>query len=247
MCPPLYYRQGAEERARALSQWRGLYLLLRDQLAVHVDLLEPRPDLPDLAHVGRGGFVVGNTFIASRFSDVAIETGPLENFFLVRGYDIKHLEKEVRFDGSRDITVCNGTLFMGCHPGDAHRAHEEIQAILGSEIVRLELADHWPWPMTSCLCPVGNGQALFCSSAFTDRGREKLEARIPRLVPVDGMNGGAGICDSLIVEKDLIMAESFPSMQPALDSLGINAHELLLDEFSAAGGPRSLTLRIGES
>ena len=148
MCPPLYYRQRPEERERALSQWQRLYRLLRDQLEVDVDLLEPKPNLPGLVHVGRGGFVVGDNFIVSRFPDVAreLESEPLENFFLVRGYDIERFENEVQFEGNRDITAYNGTLFTGFHPGDALCAHEEIEDILGSEVVGLELAHHWQYP-----------------------------------------------------------------------------------------------------
>jgi len=247
MCPPLYYRQRVEERERALSQWRGLYRLLHNQLDVDVDLLEPRPGLPGLAHVASGGFVIGDTFIASRSPHAATgaETEPLENFFLVRGYDIKHLEREVRFEGNRDIIDCNGTLFTGFHFGEAPCAHEEIQSILGSEVVGLELADDWRCPLATGLCPVGADQALFCATAFSDEGREKLESRIPRLVPVERNDGGAIICDSLVVGKDLIMAEGHRTVQPALESLGLTVHELPMAEYSGEGGPRSLALQLG--
>lgn len=248
MCPPLYYRQRVEERERALSEWRGLYRLLRNQLGVAVDLLEPRPGLPALAHVGSGGFVAGDTFVASRSPEAQRDphSEPLENFFLVRGYDIKHLQNDVRFEGDRDIAACNDTLFTGFHSGDAQCAHEELETILGSEVVGLELAEDWRCPLTTGLCPIGDDQALFCPTAFSDEGLERLESRIPKLVPVDQNNGGANICDSLIVGKDLIMAEGHRAVRPTLESLGLTVHELPLAEYSGAGGPRSLALRIGE-
>jgi N-dimethylarginine dimethylaminohydrolase len=247
MCPPLYYRHRSEERERALSEWRGLYRLLRDELQVEVDLLEPRPDLPALAHVGSGGFVAGDTFIASCNPDSTRETEsePLENFFLVRGYDIKHLDSEVRFEGTRDLTTCNGTLFTGFHSEDLqYRAQEEIGAILGSEVVGLELAAHWQRPLANCLCPVGDEEAIFCPTAFTDTAREQLRSRISKLVPVDESEGGPGICESLIVGSDLIVAEGCTTVPSTLEDLGLIVHELPLNEFSEAGGPRTLALQL---
>ena len=249
MCPPLYYRTGAEERKRALSQWRTLYRLLREELSVDVDLLEPRPDLPDLAHVGNGGFLAGDTFIAGGLADALQkpESEPLENFFLVRGYHIAHCGKGVRFEGNRDLVPCNSTLFTAFNSAEQQGVQAEIQAVVEAEVVGLDLANGWPGPLATGLCPLGEGAAFFCAAAFTDEAREKVESRIPKLIPVDEKAGGAVIHNSLIVGSDVIVAESDVVVRPTLESVGLTVHELALDEFSGAGGPRSLALRIGES
>jgi len=249
MCPPLYYRSSSEHRERALSEWRALYLLLRNELQVIVELLEPRPDMPGLAHVGSHGFVAGDTFIASSSRDASKETEiePLENFFLVRGYDIKHFDHEVRFEGNRDITTCNRILFTGFHPCDAQcPPPEELASKLGTEVVGLELADSWQRPLANCLCPLGEEGALFCPTAFTDKGRGQLESRIATLVPVEAGDGDPNVCDSLSLGKNVIVADGPSTVTSTLGERGLRVHQLPLDEFSQEGGPRTLALQLAE-
>lgn len=246
MCPPLYFRSGAEERERALSQWRGLYRLLRDELSVDVDLLEPRPDLPDLAHVGNGGSLVGDTFCVGRAVAASghAESPPLENFFLVRGYNIEYLSTDASFDGNQDLVGCGTILFSGSHSRDGQRVRVNMSASCTVAVMGLEFADGWAGPLTTCLCPVSEAEALFCPTAFTDEARRTLASRIPKLVPVDEKERDAGLFNSLIVGRDVVVAEGCSMVRPNLESLGLTVHELTLDVFSAAGGPRSLALHL---
>jgi len=246
MCPPLYYRSGAEERQRALSQWRGLYRLLQDQLAVDVDLLEPRPDVPSLVHVGTGGFLAGGTLVADCLADGSgtPESEPLENFFLVRGYHIEHLHMHAGFEGNRNFLAWGDTLFAGLHAGNLSGGQGEIEAIVDTEVVGLEIANGWPGPLATGLCLLGEGEALFCPTAFTDAARAKLEARIPRLVAVDEKKGSAAMGNALIVGRDVIVPQNHSVVVPTLESQGLTVHECPLEEFSEEGGPRTLVLQL---
>src|SRR6185436_1870704 len=78
MCRPDFYRIAYEinpwmrltrqaNRARAASQWRQLYTVLRRDLKVRVRLLPPRAGVPDLAFTANAGLVRGRLFIRSNF------------------------------------------------------------------------------------------------------------------------------------------------------------------------------------
>src|SRR5262245_24366652 len=77
MCPPDYYgieyeinpvmhvEQGAK-RERAQAQWQRLREALRGH-GVTVELMQPRPGLPDLVFTANAGLVFGSRFFSSSF------------------------------------------------------------------------------------------------------------------------------------------------------------------------------------
>lgn len=78
MCPPDYYgieyeinpwmrRSRQSNRRFAQEQWEGLHRLLRDELNVEIDLVEPGRGLPDMVFTANAGLVWGNKFISSNF------------------------------------------------------------------------------------------------------------------------------------------------------------------------------------
>ena len=172
MCPPLHYEPAPGEDASAvMAEWRGLYRLLRDDLGVQVDLLEPRPDMPKLVVAASGGFVQGDSFIVSRFRDVARQREPeaWANFFLVRGYTTLALPEGTCFEGERDLVAVAGMLFAGYRSRHDLAAHKTVSEILACEVRSLRLSDGWDWPLDTCLSPMLGDTALYHPEAFPSR------------------------------------------------------------------------------
>ena len=103
MCPPDYYgieyeinpwmsrsRGSSPERARA--QWQQLHDTLRG-LGVIVELMEPRPGLPDLVFTANAGLVFGNRFFSSSFRhEVRARESPyFDAWFAEHGFTVEHL------------------------------------------------------------------------------------------------------------------------------------------------------------
>src|SRR5438270_1768579 len=103
MCPPDYYgieyeinpwmsrsRGSTPERAR--QQWQALHDTLRG-LGVQVELLEPRPGLPDLVFTANAGLVFENQFFSSRFRhEVRARESPyFDAWFTAHGFTVQHL------------------------------------------------------------------------------------------------------------------------------------------------------------
>src|SRR6201997_4201656 len=103
MCPPDHYgieyeinpwmsRSRGSTPDRAQQQWRNLHETLRG-LGVKVELMAPRPGLPDLVFTANAGLVFGSCFFSSRFRHEvrARETPHFEAWFASHGDTVDHL------------------------------------------------------------------------------------------------------------------------------------------------------------
>ena len=247
MCPPLHYAPApGENPAAAMAEWRGLYRLLREDLHVQVDLLEPRPGLPKLVLAASGGFVWQDAFIVSRLREAERrpESEAWSNFFLVRGYAMPALPEGCRFEGERDLVVAEGTLFAGYRSNDDLVAHKAVSEILDREVRSLRLSDGWDLSLDACLCPLGEGRALFHPEAFRPEACEILGAHMPGLQPVDvGDARGLG-CNALLADGNAVLPEGCGATATQLEQEGFRVHTLPLGSYTPhCAGPKALVLK----
>lgn len=248
MCPPLHYQPAPGEDASAvMAEWRGLYRLLRDELDVQVDLLEPRPGMPGLVLAASGGFVWQDSFIASRFREDSrrSEAEAWENFFLVRGYAMPGLPAGCRFEGERDLVVVGGTMFAGYRSDDDLAVHAAVAKVLGGEICSLRLSDAWDRPLDTCLCPLGDGSALFHPDAFDPSAHKALHDHVPRMYPVDADEAPRLGCNALVTGRKAVLPEGCPETAAHLEEAGFQVHNAPLGSYARHGaGPKALVLKI---
>ena len=248
MCPPLYYEPAAGEDASAvMAEWRGLYRLLREEIDVQVDLMEPRPDMPRLVLAASGGFVWKDSFIASRPHDPSRrpESEAWANFFLVRGYAMPALPEKCFLDGERDLVVADGALFAGYRTNDDLTAHKAVSEILGCQVHSLHLSDAWDWPLDTCLCPLGGGRALYHPEALQPDAVGLLKLHVPRLQPVDAGEARRLGCNALVAEGNAVMPEGAAVTGSRLAQEGFRVLTLPLGAYVRHGaGPSALVLTI---
>ncbi|MBI3061467.1 MAG: amidinotransferase [Deltaproteobacteria bacterium] len=258
MCPPLYYGTGQEDPAAggsrrgnrqvAQEQWRALYRLLADDLNMEITLLEPRAALPDMVFTADAGLVWGDKFIASNLRDEArrAETRAFENWFQVRGYEIFHLPAENLFEGESDLLLCGDRFVASCRiPSADAVSHRKVAEILGRDVLPLKLAGSWLHHLDTCLCPLGQGQALYYPSAFDSEAAKILKDRIGTLVAVPEDEARRFACNAIVVEKSVVMNDGCPKTREQLHSLGFSVFETPLSEFAKAGGSaKCLVLKV---
>ena len=248
MCPPLYYEPAeGEDASTVMAEWRGLYRLLRDELDVQVDLLEPRPGMPGLVLAASGGLVWDDSFIASRFRDGSRqpEREVWENYFLVRGYAMQALPGGCCFEGERDLVIADGMLFAGYRSADDLAAHDALSEMVKREVHSLRLSDEWDWPLDTCLCPLSGNGALYHPQAFRPDARKVVESRLPGLRPVDVRDARRLGCSVLVAYENVILPEGCESTAALLEPEGFHAHILPLKSYARHGaGPTALALTI---
>src|SRR5207245_644660 len=114
MCPPDFYgieyeinpwmsRARGSTPARAQQQWRGLHDTLV-KLGVQVELMTPRPGLPDLVFTANAGLVFGRRFFSSRFRHEvrARETPHFDAWFAAHDFVVATLPEDMYFEGAGD-------------------------------------------------------------------------------------------------------------------------------------------------
>ena len=114
VCPPTHFgveyvinpwmagQVGAASRTKAAKQWDALVAIL--EKVADVRAIEPGPGLPDMCFTANGGFVLGDTFVATRFA--VSQRQPEEALYRAwaasAGFDILEGEADLPFEGEGD-------------------------------------------------------------------------------------------------------------------------------------------------
>ena len=249
MCPPDYYgieyeinpwmdvrRPADPERARA--QWRALHKVLTSTLGVRVELLTPVKGLPDLVFTANAGLVVPGRFIASRFlhPERQKEQPTDEAWFRARGYAIETLPEETCFEGEGDALWLGDTLFAGYRIRSDIRSHQAIAAMLGGEVLSLELIDPRFYHLDTCFCPLDDRRALYYPPAFDDYGRRVIREFVPEPIAVSDADALRFACNAVVVGRDIVVQSGCDALEKILREQGFTPHPVDLSEFHKAGG-----------
>ena len=128
---------------------------------------------------------------------------------------------------------------------DALAAHEAVSGTFGREVRSLRLSDAWGWPLDTCLCPLGDGSALFLPDAFDPAVRKDLREHVPRLHPVDTDEARHLGCNALVAGRNVVLPEGCPGIAAHLEKTGFQVHHLPVGAYSRHGaGPKALVLKI---
>jgi N-dimethylarginine dimethylaminohydrolase len=258
MCPPSYYgieyeinpwmsRSRRSDRELAREQWGNLCRLITDDLAVAIELVEPRPGLPDMVFTANAGWVWRKKFIASNFRH-EVRRGEAPHFidwFEAGGFEIARLPAEHFFEGEGDLLMCGDLLFAGYHIRSDIASHQKAAEIIEREVLSLELVSDWFYHLDTCFCPLGAGKALYYPPAFDGYALKVMENQIEKLIPVDEEEACRFACNAIVAGDRVVMNAGCPRVSDRIKSLGFTVFETPLDEFIKAGGSaKCLALKI---
>ena len=263
MCPPDYFEvdyiinpwmdghSGSLDLALARTQWEGLRAALAE--CAEVELLDPRPGLPDLVFTANAGFVYGERAVPSHF--MPHERRPEEPFlrawFEARGFDVRVLPDNLAFEGAGDMLIDRGGpwLWAGYGFRTELEAHQHLARWFDLELVSIRLVDPRFYHIDTCLCPLDGGYLLYHPPAFDQASRAEIERRVPRdkLIPVSVKNAGHFACNAVNVGERIFMNRTSGQLLEALKARGFHVTQLGLSEFLKAGGSaKCLTLKLTE-
>jgi len=245
---PWMSRSRQADRVRAVRQWQQLGKLLRDDLGIEIELIDPQPGLPDMVFTANAGVVWNDKFISSRFRYEVRqrEASHYEAWFEARGYDVLHLPGSFFFEGEGDLLRAGDLWFAGYHIRSDIQSHERISKIVDREILSLELTNGWFYHLDTCFCPLGQGSAIFYPGAFDAYARRVIENHIPELIAVSEPEAARFACNAIVVGKRIVMNDGCPELRRRLEAKDYAVFETPLDEFIKAGGSaKCLSLIIG--
>ena len=257
MCPPDFYgieyeinpwmsRQRQSNPAAAAAQWKSLKQLL-ENAGAQIELLPPKPGLPDLVFTANAALIYRRTAVMARFRHPERQAEvPLDEAWLAdQHFEIRHVPEDLHFEGAGDALFCGDTLFAGYRIRSHARGHQQIGQMLGCRVIPLELVDPFYYHLDTCFCPLSPTQAIYYPPAFDDYGRAAMKADVPELIEVLPDEACRFACNAVVVGRTVTTNTGCPQLQAALRARDFATEETLLDEFVKAGGSaKCLTLRL---
>lgn len=263
MCAPDYFsvdyvinpwmagNEGQLDLALAHQQWQTLH----DELArvAVIELMRPKPDLPDLVFTANAGFVFGSKVVPSHF--MPMERRPeepyIKQWFADHQYDLHVLPDDIGFEGAGDCLIDRSGpwLWTGYGFRTEIEAHEYLARWFDYEVVSIKLTDSRFYHIDTCLCPLSDGYLLYYPDAFDTDSINAIEQRIPsnKRIPVAAKDAANFACNAVNVGEHIFSHRFSSELGDALRKLGFVLHEVSLSEFLKAGGSaKCLTLKLSE-
>ena len=257
MCPPDYFgieyeinpwmdRSQPANHGLAVQQWKSLCGILSG-LGAAIELVEPQPGLPDLVFTANAAMLFGRKAILSRFKHPQRQGE--EQFFAARleqlGFDVVRLANEEYFEGAGDALFCGETLFAGYRIRSTASSLQHVAALIGIEVMPLELVDERFYHLDTCFCPLNPTTAIWFPAAFDEYGQQVVRANVPNLIALDEVEAASFAANAVVVGRNVVTNSGCPRLHEQLRELDFEPVETPLGEFVKAGGSaKCLTLRL---
>jgi arginine dihydrolase len=232
------------DRGRALSQWETLrqtYL----ELGHRVDLIDPVPGLPDMVYAANGATVVDGMVLGARFChrERAAEAAAHRAFFAAAGFPV--VEPEFVNEGEGDLLVVGDLVLAGHGFRTDPRAHAEAAAVLGREVVALELVDPRFYHLDTAVAVLDDTSIAWLPEAFAPASREVLQARFPDAIVADPADAAVLGLNAVSDGRNVVLPAQATGLSAALADRGFTPVPVDLSELLKwGGGPKCCTLEV---
>jgi len=257
MCPPEHFgvlyeinpwmhREVPVDLDRARDEWDRLRATV-ESAGAHVEVLDPRPGLPDLVFTANAGLVERDRFVPSRFRhpqrqpEVAHDAA----WFSSHGFVITPLPEDVHHEGAGDALPFGGVLLSGYRFRSDAASHGVLSKLLGLPVRSVELADPRLYHLDLTFCPLDDRRAIVAPSGWDAYGRQVVEALVPEPLVLDDDEALSFCANSVVVGTTVIMPVCPPRVGRLLEGWRFDVVESPVGEFlKAGGGCRCLTLAL---
>ncbi len=256
MCPPEYFDieysinpwmhlEVQPETNLAQKQWQNLHNTIKS-LGVDIKLITPQPKLPDLVFID-AGFLHQNIFIPSNFyyPERQGERIYFSKWFKENGYEILDIDDKFKFEGHGDnLWSGDKKVFCGYGFRSQKESFVEIEISLRQklsldrlpfEMILMELIDSRFYHLDTCFCPLNENQALYFPGAISQNSIQLAKKHI-ELFEVPEEEAIKFACNSLVLDKNIIIPANCFETNKLLKNLGYTVWEVEMTEFMKSGG-----------
>ena len=228
----------------AHKQWEHLYQTYL-RLGHSVDLIEPVPRLPDMVYAANGGFIANGIAVVARFrfAERAGETKAYAGWMSSVGYrpaSTRHVN-----EGQGDLLLIGETVLAGYGFRTDLRAHAEIAAAVGMQVISLELVDPRFYHLDTALAVLDDHTIAFYPPAFSAAARAQLHALFPDAIVVGSADafvlGLNVVSDGLhVVHPAAATGFAAQLREAGFEPVGVDLSELL----KGGGSVKCCTLEV---
>jgi N-dimethylarginine dimethylaminohydrolase len=120
-----------------------------------------------------------------------------------------------------------------------------LSELLGCPVRSVELVDERLYHVDLTFCPIDERHAICAPLGWDGYGRKVVEALVPEPLWLDDEEVLAFCANSVVVDRNIVMASVPPRVGRQLEAWGLSVVESRVDEFlKAGGGCRCLTLAL---
>ncbi len=236
------------DRERAIAQWDALRQTYVD-LGHRVDLIDPVPGLPDMVYAANGATVVGGVVLGARFRhrERSDEAAAYRAWFAAAGFPV--VEPEFVNEGEGDLLAVGsgpgGVVLAGHGFRTDPRAHAEAAAVLGCEVVPLELVDPCFYHLDTAVAVLDDLTIAWLPEAFAPASQEVLRARFPDAVVADPADAAVLGLNAVSDGRHVVLPAQATGLAAALAERGFTPVPVDLSELlKGGGGPKCCTLEV---
>jgi N-dimethylarginine dimethylaminohydrolase len=246
MCPPQHYHAPGASR-----QWERFVELLRIAADVHIELVDPAPQAPDLVFTANAALVNGDLAIVATPHDPAqtiarkVYRGTLARL----GFATTFLDGT--FAGSADALFdrVRPIVYVGYGPHSDRIVTLELGDLLNARVVPLGLADSHFAHLDTVLCPLRSGHVLVYMPALHPHAQRLLRRTIEPeyLIEMSSVDAMHYACNAVEVDDALIVHDASRGLRDRLLAAGYRLFSTDLGDFICKGaGAKRLTLRLDD-
>lgn len=249
MCPPEHFRvtysinpwmdpSKPVELPLALAQWEDL----RDRylsLGHTVELLEPRPGLPDMVFAANGATVVDHRVLGARFA-YPERTGEAEahrEWFAAHGFaDVR--EPDHVNEGEGDFAVTASWVLAGRGFRSTSAAHDEAQEFFGRPVIGLDLVDPRYYHLDTALAVLDDrtDEVMYYPGAFSPGSRGVLARLFPDALIAEEADAAALGLNAVSDGRHVLLPHAAAGLYDPLRERGFEPIGMDLGELLKGGG-----------
>ncbi|MFJ8002859.1 dimethylargininase [Streptomyces fagopyri] len=220
--------------ALAVAQWEDLRDRYRS-LGHTVEVLVPRPGLPDMVFAANGATVVDGRVLGARFAHREREAEAAVHLDWFRAHGVPYVREPVHInEGEGDFAVTASYLLAGRGFRASPLSHGEAQEYFGRPVLGLDLVDPRYYHLDTALTVLDDttDEIMYYPPAFSPGSREVLRRLFPDALTATGEAAAAfglnGVSDGLHVLLPQAAAGLFePLRDRGFEPIGIDLSELL--------------------
>ncbi|MGB0099902.1 MAG: arginine deiminase-related protein [Nocardioides sp.] len=245
--------------AAAMAQWRELVATV-ERLGGSVSALPQRADAPDMVYAMNLGLALVREDDSShvvmshmRYAERRMETSSAQPWFAGHGFTTSYVGR----DGvgahleAGDAFAFGDALVVGYGPRTEELALKHLAAELGIRVRGLRITHPGMYHLDLAFCPLGEGRAMVCPSAFDDASAAALLDLVPEPLVLTEEEALTTFCaNSIVIGRHVLMPACPDRVRAQLEDWGFEVVLVDVSEFHKGGGSiRCLTnpvdVRIG--
>ncbi|MFB7917651.1 dimethylargininase [Streptomyces sp. NPDC056061] len=249
MCPPDHFRVTYSinpwmdpgkpvDLPLARTQWEDL----RDRyraLGHTVELLTPRPDLPDMVFAANGATVVDGRVLGARFAyrERFEESAAHLSWFRAHGFTAIHEPAHVN-EGEGDFAVTASYLLAGRGFRSSPLSHGEAQEFFGRPVVGLDLVDPRYYHLDTALSVLDEAgdEIMYYPDAFSPGSRAVLARLFPDALIAEEADAAALGLNAVSDGLHVLLPQAATGLFAPLRARGFEPVPMDLGELLKGGG-----------